>query len=134
MLDIQRLIGEVAAKNGVRLEPNDPAFALVTLNQLVLEEAVARLTENVSLILTQFSGSLQKTERRAGMIIAQDLRSVITEMRDQVAVEPQMQSRKMLQPPTLLKTVAYRWAALGLLTAMLIFGVGIAVGTVIAGR
>lgn len=134
MLDVQRLIGEVAAKNGIRLEPNDPAFALVTINQLVLEESVTRLTENVSLILTQFSGSLNKTERRVGAILAEDLKSAITEIRNYLAVEPEAQSRQVLVPPTLSKTVEYRWAALGSLAAMLIFGIGIAVGTVIAGR
>ncbi|MDQ2843216.1 MAG: hypothetical protein M3Y72_19695 [Acidobacteriota bacterium] len=134
MLDVQRLIGEVAAKNGIRLEPNDPAFALVTLNQLALESTAARLTENVSSILTQFSASLNKTERRVGAILAQDLKSAITEMRNHLTVEPDAQSRKTLVQPTLSKAVEYRWAALGLLAAMLIFGIGIAVGTVISGR
>jgi hypothetical protein len=32
MIDQKHLIGQVAAKNGIRLEPDDPAFALVTLN------------------------------------------------------------------------------------------------------
>ncbi|HEX4167242.1 MAG TPA: hypothetical protein VHZ55_17390 [Bryobacteraceae bacterium] len=134
MLDVPRLIGEVTARHGIRLEPNDPAFALVTLNQLILEETATRLTENVSSILTQFSGSLNKTERRVGAILAQDLKSAITEIRSHLRIEPEAQSRNILVPPTLLKTVEYGWAALGLLAAMLIFGIGIAVGTVIAGR
>ena len=33
MIDQKQLIGQVAAKNGIRLEPDDPAFALVTLNE-----------------------------------------------------------------------------------------------------
>ena len=134
MLDVQRLIGEVAAKNGIRLEPNDPAFALVTLNQLVLEETAAQMTGNVASILTHFSGSLNQTERRAGVILAQDLKSAITEMRNHLAVETPSQSRKMVAPSGLSKAVEYRWAAIGLIAAMLIFGIGIAVGTVIAGR
>ena len=129
MLDLPRLIGEVAARHGIRLEPNDPAFALVTLNQLVLEETAARMAENVSSILTQFSGSLNKTERRVGAILAQDLKSAIMETRNHLTVEPRSQSRKTLAPPSLLKA-----AALGLIAAMLILGIGIAVGTVIAGR
>ena len=134
MLHVQRLIGEVAAKHGIRLEPNDPAFALVTLNELVLEETTSRLTENVSSILTQFSDSLNKTERRAGVILAQDLKSAITELRDHLTVEPQTESRKAFPQPTSLKKIAYRRAALRLIAAMLIFGIGIAVGTVIASR
>jgi hypothetical protein len=45
-LDTKALIGEVAARHGVTLKPDDPAFALVTLNHLVLEQAVAGLNEH----------------------------------------------------------------------------------------
>ena len=38
MLEISRLIAEVKEKDDVRILPGDPAFALVTLNQLTLED------------------------------------------------------------------------------------------------
>lgn len=43
MIDQKQLIGQVAAKNGIRLEPDDPAFALVTLNEAVLQHTAAAL-------------------------------------------------------------------------------------------
>ncbi|MDQ2841922.1 MAG: hypothetical protein M3Y72_12970 [Acidobacteriota bacterium] len=134
MLDVPRLIGEVAARHGIRLEPNDPAFALVTLNQLILEDAIARLTGDVSSILTHFSGSLNKTEHRAGAILARDLKGAIAEMRNHLTVESQPLSRKNFPSPALSKAAAYRWAAVGSIAAMLILSIGIAVGTVLAGR
>ena len=39
MPDIKRMISEVAAENGIRIEPGDPLFALVTMNRMVFEEA-----------------------------------------------------------------------------------------------
>ena len=36
--NVQRLIAEVAAQHGLFLKPDDAAFALVTMNRLVLEE------------------------------------------------------------------------------------------------
>ena len=81
MLDIKQLIGEVAAKNGIRLEPDDPAFALVTLNQLVLEETANRLYERVSSSLAKFADSLAKTESRAGKLLADEVRSAVVEWR-----------------------------------------------------
>ena len=39
MFDVKQLIGEVAAQNGIRVEPNDPLFALVTMNKIVLDQA-----------------------------------------------------------------------------------------------
>ena len=41
--DIKTLIGEVAARHGVTLRPDDPAVVLVTMNQLVLDQAIAEL-------------------------------------------------------------------------------------------
>ena len=66
MIDQKRLIGEVAAKNGIRLEPDDPAFALVTLNEIVLQDTVAALTHEIRSSLQSFAESLAKTENRAG--------------------------------------------------------------------
>jgi len=45
--DIKILIGEVAARHGVTLRPDDPAFVLVTVNQLVLEQAIAELVQRI---------------------------------------------------------------------------------------
>lgn len=67
-------------------------------------------------------------------MLAQDFKSVITEMRDHLTIELQAQSRTALARQAILKPLEYRWAALGLISAILIFGIGITVGTVIAGR
>ena len=38
-VDVERLLAEALTKHGIRLDPNDPAVVLVTLNRLVLEDA-----------------------------------------------------------------------------------------------
>ena len=38
--DTQKLIAEVAARHGILLKANDAAFALVTMNQIVLAETL----------------------------------------------------------------------------------------------
>src|SRR5215831_5027552 len=62
MIDGRRLIAEVAARNGIRVEPDDPAFALVTLNQLVLEDFVTRMDERIRLGIAEFMDAVHKTE------------------------------------------------------------------------
>ena len=56
MIDQRQLIGQVAAKNGIRLEPDDPAFALVTLNEAVLQDASAALTQEIRQVSQQLYG------------------------------------------------------------------------------
>src|SRR5690348_12136994 len=81
MLDVKQLIAEVAAQNGIRLEPNDPAFALVTLNQLVLEETANRLCSQVSAALARFTDSLSKAEHLAGRTLAHEVKAATAEIR-----------------------------------------------------
>ena len=70
MLDVKRLIGEVAVRNGIRIESWDPAFILVTLNELVLEEIACRLIKEVHSGIAEFTEAVHKTEGRAGKILA----------------------------------------------------------------
>ena len=84
MIDVHRLIGEVAARDGIRVEPGDPAFALVTLNQLVLEDAVARIGEHIRAGIVEFNQAVQKTENRAGKVLAQEVKDAAAEIREQL--------------------------------------------------
>jgi len=84
MIDVHRLIGEVAARDGIRVEPGDPAFALVTLNQLVLEDAVARIGEHIRAGIAEFNHAVQKTENRAGKLLAQEVKDAAAEIREEL--------------------------------------------------
>lgn len=63
--DVQRLIGEVAARHGVLLKPDDAAFALVTINQLVLEEVVATLLKRVEQTVAEFEATANRVQTQA---------------------------------------------------------------------
>jgi hypothetical protein len=84
MIDVRRLIGEVAARNGIRVEPDDPAFALVTLNQLVLEEIVTCVDAQIRLGIAEFMDAVHKTEERAGKILGADVREAAAAVREEL--------------------------------------------------
>ncbi len=125
MLDVKRLIGEVAAQNGIRLEPDDPAFALVTLNQLVLEETAKRLFEQISAILMQFSDGLSKGEHLAGKTLAQEVRAAALEARKEWAAafrESQPESSTQTRSARL---IPFLWLAVGALSGMALNAAGL---------
>jgi hypothetical protein len=72
MLEVPKLIGEVARRNGIRVEADDPAFALVTLNQLILEDTVRELRDHIRESIAEFDVSIQKVQTRAGRLVAQE--------------------------------------------------------------
>ena len=53
-IEIQKLIGEVAARNHCRIEASDPIFAVSTINRLMLDEGVEGLIVRVSAAITAF--------------------------------------------------------------------------------
>ena len=62
----QRLIAEVAARHNVFLKPDDPAIALVTMNQLILDDAMDSMHGQIRATIAEFHASMQKAEERAG--------------------------------------------------------------------
>lgn len=75
--DARALIGEVARRHGITLRPDDPAFALVTLNQLVLEQAVERLDERIARAVSEFERNLERLQVAAGSAIGKEVRKTI---------------------------------------------------------
>ena len=139
MIDQKRLIGEVAAKNGIRLEPDDPAFALVTLNEIVLQDTVAALTHEIRSSLQSFAESLAKTENRAGKVLAHDVKVAAAELRRELNSDIENASLKAHELVNKVsavnsRPVMVRWLATGSLVALLLFLCGVVVGRIMLGN
>ena len=133
MIDQRQLIGEVAAKNGIRLEPDDPAFALVTLNEAVLQDASTALTHEIRQVLNSFAESLARTEHRAGKALAQDVKTAAAELRRELNSDIEKASLKadelvMKVSAANAHPAIVKWAAVGSLAALLLFLCGMVVG------
>jgi cytochrome c-type biogenesis protein CcmH/NrfG len=133
MLDTKRLIAEVAARNGIRVDPDDPAFALVTLVQLVLEESSRQISDDVRASIAEFERSVQKVETRAGRILAERVKEAATEFNvhlqqqleqsrpnTAVAATPIREARRRAR--------SYRSIAIGAVAAIAVFMVGVWIG------
>jgi hypothetical protein len=82
---IDRLIAEVAARHGVLLKPDDAAFALVTLNQLVLEDGIKGLAAEIRAATADFESAFERVQVRAGAALAKDLRQFAGELHSHVS-------------------------------------------------
>jgi hypothetical protein len=70
MPDMKQMISEVFAENGIRIEPGDPLFALVTMNRMVFEESAQRYYESNQQLIAEFHESMKRAEIRAGSMLA----------------------------------------------------------------
>ena len=136
LIDIQRLIGEVAARHRLLLKPDEPAIALVTMNQLILDSSLAAVHKEIRATIAEFHASMQKAEKRAGSMLAQGVKESAVQMREGLQSDIEMAGLKAREYVHLVneahrRPAMIRWSAVGLVAATLIFGGGIWLGTVL---
>ena len=133
MPDTKRMISEVAAMNGIRIEPGDPLFALVTMNTMVFEEAAQKYYDHNQQLISEFNESMTRAEARAGSMLAQKVKESAEKMREGLqgdihiaglkAREYVHQVNEANRRPAII-----RWVSVGLVAATVIFAAGVCVG------
>jgi hypothetical protein len=74
-IDVERLLAEALSKHGIRLDPHDPAIVLVTLNRLVLEDAVECVAADIRKAPREYEEAANRVQSRLGAAIATRLRA-----------------------------------------------------------
>ena len=134
MSDVKRLISEVAAENGIRVEPDDPLFALVTINRMVLDEAIQKLQGQIQARIAEFNADTEKAERRAGSILAQKVRESAEQMRQGLQNDIHLAGLKAREFVHLVheahrRPMLIHRSAVGLIAGAILFGGGFWLGT-----
>jgi hypothetical protein len=128
-IDIEYIIGEVARRHALAVRPSDPAFALVTINELVLKSTVHEALKAMAGTLDRFDTSIQRAENRAGQILGQQIRESAEQLRQVVHSEIVAGGRRSNS------RVALRfWAGIGLLCATFLCAASFWLGQVLALR
>jgi len=135
-IDTQRLIAEVAVRHDLLFKPDDAAFALVTMNQLVLDDAIERVHEGIRETIAGFNASYQKAEKRAGSVLAQEVKQSAEQMRQGLQNDIHIAGLKAREYVHLVneahrRQALIRWSAAGLIAGAFLFGSGVWVGTLL---
>jgi hypothetical protein len=136
-IDRKRLVAEMASRYGIRMDDNDPALAIIHLNQLALEEAARSICEQLRARLAEFETSAQKLEVRAGAVLAQQVRETAVEMRRELHADvhaASLKSRELLHQihEAHRRPVLVRWVAIGLLFGFILLLCGVWIGRITA--
>ena len=130
-IDLKRLAAEVSVQHGIRVDPDDPMMAVVTLNRLVFEQAVDQVLERIQTSVRDFETAADKVQVRAGAVLAQEVRDSGLVMRQEIGklltdfrrVEPEGQNGIPGGGS------GKQWLLKGLSLALVLFALGIWVGT-----
>jgi hypothetical protein len=138
MYDVKQLIAAVRARNGIRVEPDDPVFALVTINELVLEQVARRVSDEIATRLVAFNEGMDKTERRAGSLLAQDVKEAGMQIR--AALQKDIDAAGIKAAHLVYKVdqahkrpAMIRWITVGLSLAVVLLVFGVYVGMYLHG-
>ena len=82
--NIQRLIAAVAAEHDLILKPDDAAFAIVTMNRLVLEESLEAIRAVVAEQLAQVKQTAQSAQSSARSAIEYEIQSTAAILHDAI--------------------------------------------------
>lgn len=80
-LETKEMLSEIAKRHGFRLDSDDPAIAIVSLNHLVLEKCAQELYDRVSTAIGNIDSTAKKAETRAVAYIAQEVKQCVTTIR-----------------------------------------------------
>jgi uncharacterized membrane protein YgdD (TMEM256/DUF423 family) len=132
----RRLIAEIAARHNVFLKPDDPAIALVTMNRLILDDVMKAVHGQIRVTIAEFQASMQKAERRAGSMLAQEVRESAAQMQRGLQNDIHTAGLKAREIVHLVneahrRPALIRWSAVGLVAGALLFGGGLWLGTLL---
>ncbi len=131
--NVQRLITAVAAEHRLLLKPDDAAFAIVTMNRLVLEESLEAIRAVVAEELAQFKQTAQWAHSRAESAIQSEVRLSARALREELQSDintARLRATAMVEDvkETYEKPLAWRDLIIWTLTILLALVVGIALG------
>jgi len=135
-LDLKQLAAKVSVEHGIRVDPDDPIMAVVTLNRLVLELATSEIVEEVRAATRDFERAAESVQVRAGGILAKKVRDSVSVLRQEIAKDIGNASTR---GKTSIGDVGraderpavQRWVAIGLLSGAVLFGCGVWLGTML---
>jgi len=127
MYDVKQLIAAVRTTNGIRVEPDDPIFAFVTVSELVLEQFSRRVSDEITTRLVTFKEGMDQTERRAGQLLAEDVRKAAAQIRAEMQKDIEAAGMKAAHLVYQVDQAHKRpamvlWIAVSLLSTMVLMG------------
>jgi hypothetical protein len=106
---------------------------LVTINQLVLEDAAAQIREHIRAGMGDFTEAVRKTEARGGGVLAEQVKDAVAELRRELerdVEKARLEASQIVYAVHEAHTRAalVRWAAAGVIAGAGLFAAGLWIG------
>lgn len=131
--EIKRLAADVSVQHGIRIDPDDPLMAVMTMNRLMFERAIGDACRLIGSATKEFNGAVERVQLRAGSAIAQEVRESIERFRaeTQKGIEgARLNTRDRTEQLYQAQARRWLWISAGLLAGVGLFAAGVSVGLI----
>lgn len=134
--EIKRLAAEVSLQHGIRIDPDDPMMAVVTLNRLVLENILNEGLRSIRMAGEEFNQAAERVQVRAGSAVGQEVRECVAVIRRELQKdidEARVQACELVEGLHRVQSrwSLVRWIAAGILGGAVLFAGGFYLGVLL---
>jgi hypothetical protein len=131
--DRERLVRVIADRHGIRVDKDDPLFAVGTICEAHMDEAARRFDELITQRITDFEAAVGKVQRRAGHLIAEEFNDHLLAVRNSLQTDITLAGAKANDIVFRIEQayrypVVIRWTVVGMLSAVLFVALGVWIG------
>lgn len=132
-VDAKKLTSEVAARHGVLIREDDPAMALVTMSEIVLEEALKKAEVRLGALLAEAENGQKSLQQEAVSWVQEEIGRAGSALRAQIQRDidgARLHARELVVQLSQVysRTAVRRWVAVGVVSGLILVLIGIGLG------
>jgi hypothetical protein len=132
-VDAKKLSGEVAARHGLLIREDDPAMALVTMSEIVLEHVLNEAEIGLRAVLSEAEKSQKRSQQETLVWVQEEMGRAGSALRAQLQRDidaGRLQARELVVQLSQVyaRSAVRRWVALGIVSGLLLILIGVGLG------
>ena len=133
LVDTKRLSGEVAARHGLLIREDDPAMALVTMSEIVLEQFLSEAELRLRGLVSEAEKGQKRSQQETLVWVQEEMGRTGTALRVQVQRDidaGRLQAKELVVQLSRVysRSVVRRWVAVGIVSGLLLVLIGVGLG------
>ena len=132
-VDAKKLTSEVAARHGVLIREDDPAMVLVTMSEIVLDEALRKADVRLGTVLSEAEAQQKRLQLEAIAWVQEEIGRAGSALRAQLERDidgARLQARELVVQLSHVysRSAVRRWVAVGVVSGLILLLIGLGLG------
>ena len=132
-VDAKKLTAQVAARHGLLIREDDPAMALVTMNEMVLEQVLENAQVGLRGMLSEAEEEQKRSQQETAVWVQEEIGRAGSALRVQLLRDidaGRLQAKELVVQLGRLysRSAMRRWIALGIVSGLVLFLIGVGLG------